>query len=99
MNRRHFLRTLASAPVLAAGSSTLGLASLPAFASAAHADYRKVLVPVELQGRNDGSRSSCTPTRPPRAAPEDRHRARPRCSSDRVACILARAARAAVAVP
>lgn len=54
MNRRRFLRHLASAPVLAAGTSTLGLLAHPVFAAGAHADYRKVLVLVELKGGNDG---------------------------------------------
>jgi len=55
MNRRSFLRAAASAPALAACTSTLCLCARPVIASvAAHANYRKVLVLVELKGGNDG---------------------------------------------
>ena len=55
MNRRSFLRATAGAPALAACTSTLSVLARPASAgSGPHADYRKVLVLVELKGGNDG---------------------------------------------
>ena len=55
IDRRTFLRTAAATPLLRLGATALGALSPVAHAAAsAHADYRKVLVLVELKGGNDG---------------------------------------------
>ncbi len=57
MNRRHFLRASAALPFARLATfpfGTLGAAQLAVAAAPATADYRKVLVLVELKGGNDG---------------------------------------------
>lgn len=54
MHRRSFLRHAVAASTLAAGGTPLGLFPESALAAATHADYRKVLILVELKGGNDG---------------------------------------------
>ncbi len=57
MDRRHFLRAATAMPLaraIAAPSAVFGTAQLAVAAAPAHADYRKLLVLVELKGGNDG---------------------------------------------
>ncbi len=56
MDRRHFLRAAAAMPLARATAplAGLGTAHLAVAAAPAHADYRKLLVLVELKGGNDG---------------------------------------------
>jgi uncharacterized protein (DUF1501 family) len=56
MNRRHFLRAATALPLArtAAPFAAFGTARLAVAAAPAHADYRKLLVLVELKGGNDG---------------------------------------------
>ena len=54
MHRRSFLRHAVAASTLATGGTSLGLFPRSALAAATHADYRKVLILVELKGGNDG---------------------------------------------
>jgi uncharacterized protein (DUF1501 family) len=57
MNRRHFLRAATAMPLaraIAAPSAVFGTAQLAVAAAPAPADYRKLLVLVELKGGNDG---------------------------------------------
>ncbi len=57
MNRRHFLRATAALPfgrVVTFPLGTFGAAQLAVAAAPANADYRKLLVLVELKGGNDG---------------------------------------------
>ncbi len=57
MNRRHFLRATAAMPLARAAAAPLaafGAAQLAVAAAPAHADYRRLLVLVELKGGNDG---------------------------------------------
>ena len=57
MNRRHFLRAATAMPLARAVVTpwaATGTAQLAVAAAPAHADYRKLLVLVELKGGNDG---------------------------------------------
>ena len=57
MNRRHFLRTAAAMPLARVAATPLaafGTAQLAVAAAPAQADYRKLLLLVELKGGNDG---------------------------------------------